>query len=268
MMPSARPATLLLLQLLLLLLLQQHQKQPFAAGASARGSLRTSFHAGSWFPGSAADLRSTVDSMLDASPTVPGTVKAVIVPHAGYVYSGHTAAVSFKQIMGLNRSVKRVVLLAAWHSGEPGLFLPPEEFSGYGTPIGSVTLDTEALSALISTGLYDTVPASLEAEEHSVAVQIPFLKRVLPEGAVLLPIYVGTIPDDELALFAETLVPFFMDSDTVFVVSTDWSHWGPRYDYTYLPQNVSSSLPLSEKIKMLDQEAIDCVLALNASCER
>ncbi|KAL8434191.1 hypothetical protein ACSSS7_003331 [Eimeria intestinalis] len=176
-------------------------------------------------------------------------------------------------------SVKRVVLLAAWHRGDPGLLLPPEEFSGYGTPIGSVPLDTEALSALISTGLYDIAPASLEADEHSVSVQIPFLKRRFwlpsrldlpsPGGAVMLPIYVGTIPDDELALFAETLVPFFMDPDTVFVVSSDWSHWGPRYHYTYLPPNLSSSLPLSDQIKglgALDKEAIDCVLALNASC--
>ncbi|KAL8430876.1 hypothetical protein Efla_005263 [Eimeria flavescens] len=234
---------LLLLQLPLLLVLQQ---QALGAAAMAQGSLRYSSHAGTWFPGSAADLRSAVDAMLDAAPAARGTVKAVIVPHAGYLYSGHTAAFSYKQIMGLNRSVKRVVVLAAWHRGHPGLLLPPEEYSGFGTPIGSVPLDTEALSALLSTGLYDTAPKFMEADEHSIAVQIPFLKRVLPEGAVLLPIYVGTVADDELALYAETLVPFFMDPDTVFVISTDWSHWGPRH--------------------ALDQKAIKCVLALDVSC--
>ncbi|CDJ44682.1 hypothetical protein ETH_00039355, partial [Eimeria tenella] len=54
--------------------------------------------------------------------------------------------------------------------------------------------------------------------------------------------------------------------DTLFVISTDWSHWGPRSSYTYLPENVDKSLPLYKKIQALDREAIDCVVNLNGSC--
>ncbi|CDI87997.1 hypothetical protein, conserved [Eimeria praecox] len=228
--------------------------------------IRPSIHAGSWFPGTAADLRAAVDTMLENAPTVQGTVKTIVVPHAAFQYSGPTAAAAFKQMSSLQRTVKRVVLLATWHADAASLLLPPEEFSAFGTPIGSVPLDREALSALYSTGLYDTAPAELEIQEHSISVQIPFLKRVLPEGALLLPIYVGTIAEEDLPMYAETLAPFFMDPDTVFVISTDWSHWGPRFGYLYLPSNVDQSLPLYKKIEALDREAIDCVLNLDAVC--
>ncbi|CDI78030.1 hypothetical protein, conserved [Eimeria acervulina] len=191
--------------------------------------IRPSVHAGTWFPGTAADLAAAVDAMLEAASAVQGTVKTIVVPHAAFQYSGSTAAAAYKQMLSLQRTVKRVVLLATWHSDGSGVFLPPEEFTAFGSPIGSLPLDREALGALFSTGLYDTAPAELEVQEHSISVQIPFLKRVLPEGALLLPIYVGTIADEDLPMYAETLAPFFMDP-------------------------------------ALDREAVDCVLNLNAPC--
>ncbi|CDJ46938.1 hypothetical protein, conserved [Eimeria brunetti] len=237
--------------------------------------IRPSVHAGTWYPATADELRTAVDSLLEGASTAPGTVKAIVVPHAAFHYSGATAAAAYKQMQSLQRTVKRVVLLAAWHADGAGLLLPPEEFSAFGSPIGSITLDREALSALYSTGLYDTAPAEQEINEHSTSVQIPFLKRVLPEGALLLPIYVGTVADEDLLMYAETLAPFFMDPDTIFVISTDWSHWGRRFGYSYLPSNVDKSEPLHKKIEglvvyalaqALDREAINCVLDLNASC--
>ncbi|CDJ57051.1 hypothetical protein, conserved [Eimeria maxima] len=204
--------------------------------------IRPSVHAGTWFPGTASELRASVDSMLEGAPTVQGTVKAIVVPHAAFQYSGPTAAAAYKQMLYLQRTVKRVVLLSTWHADAPSLLLPPEEFSALGSPIGSLPLDREALSALYSTGLYDTAPAEREIREHSVSVQIPFLKRVLPEGALLLPIYVGTIADEDMPMYAESLAPFFMDPDWVLANDTfvAWS--------------------------ALDREAINCVLSLNPSC--
>ncbi|CDJ70430.1 hypothetical protein, conserved [Eimeria necatrix] len=222
------------------------------------GVLRPSYQAGTWFPGTAAELRAEVDSLLESAETFPGTVKAIAVPHAAFVYSGSTAAVGYKQMQALQRRVKRVLLLAPWHQEGFGLLLPPEEFTAFGTPI--------VLRALLSTGLYDTVAAAAEKDEHSIALQIPFLKTVLPEGTLLVPVYVGRLFKEDLSMYAETLVPFFMDPDTVFVISTDWSHWGPRSNYSYLPENVDKSLPLYKKIQALDREAIDCVVNLNGSC--
>ncbi|OEH74287.1 hypothetical protein cyc_03701 [Cyclospora cayetanensis] len=200
-----------------------------SAPESHQDGLRTSHQAGVWFPGKAAELRADVDSMLDAAFAASGTVKALVVPHAAYTYSGQVAAAAFKQMQSLQRTLKHVVLLASWHAKGTGLMVPPQEYSGYGSPIDSVPIDTEALNALLHTGWYDIAPFALEKAEHSVAVQIPFLRRVLPEGALLLPIYVGSLIDEELPSLAETLAILFKDP-------------------------------------ALDREAIDCVVNLDKTC--
>ncbi|CDJ44396.1 hypothetical protein, conserved, partial [Eimeria tenella] len=104
-------------------------------------------------------------------------------------------------MQALQRRVKRVLLLAPWHQEGFGLLLPPEEFTAFSTPIGSVPLDGEVLRALLSTGLYDTVPAAAEKDEHSIALQIPFLKTVLPEGTLLVPVYVGRLFKEDLSMY-------------------------------------------------------------------
>ncbi|XP_026189708.1 protein memo-1 homolog [Cyclospora cayetanensis] len=163
---------------------------------SHQDGLRTSHQAGVWFPGKAAELRADVDSMLDAAFAASGTVKALVVPHAAYTYSGQVAAAAFKQMQSLQRTL--LWGLGSLEACGTGLMVPPQEYSGYGSPIDSVPIDTEALNALLHTGWYDIAPFALEKAEHSVAVQIPFLRRVLPEGALLLPIYVGSLIDEEL----------------------------------------------------------------------
>lgn len=135
--------------------------------------------AGSFYPGEPARLRDTVDRLLAdaAPPPVPGRVKALVSPHAGYVYSGSTAALAFAALRPIADAVTRVVVACPTHRvGVHGVALPGAD--ALATPLGDVAVDTDAVTALGALRQVVTRP-DVHADEHALEVQLPFLQRVL-----------------------------------------------------------------------------------------
>ena len=145
--------------------------------------------AGAFYPGHPATLSATVDQLLAAAaPQAASQPKALIVPHAGYIYSGSTAALAYAALEPWRQTIRRVVLLGPTHRvAVNGLALPETE--AFATPLGTVNLDLQAIAALAD--LPQIVFSDrVHADEHSLEVHLPFLQRVLDDFR-LVPLAVG-----------------------------------------------------------------------------
>jgi AmmeMemoRadiSam system protein B/AmmeMemoRadiSam system protein A len=178
--------------------------------------------AGTFYPDSAHALEREVDDLLVQSADgglAPGFPKALIVPHAGYVYSGAIAAQAYDRLRPARGIVRRVVLLGPCHRVPVrGLALPGAR--AFATPLGHIALDQAAIASLA--GLPQVVvSAAVHAEEHALEVQLPFLQRVLGEFS-LVPLAVGTATPAQVAEVIERL---WGGEETLIVISSDLSHY-------------------------------------------
>jgi AmmeMemoRadiSam system protein B len=181
--------------------------------------------AGSFYPADPGELRALVERCLaEASPPPADepAPKALVVPHAGYVYSGPVAAVAYQRAARLAGRVSRVVLLGPAHRAFlRGLAAPRAD--AFSTPLGVIPIERKALDALIDLPQLSQSDAP-HAGEHSLEVQLPFLKVVLGEIR-LLPLVVGEASDEEVE---EVLERLWDGAETLVLVSTDLSHY---HDY-------------------------------------
>lgn len=181
--------------------------------------------AGYFYPADPALLRSELGQLLAATPQpVDASVpKALIVPHAGYVYSGPVAARGYARLGPAADGIRRVVLLGPAHRvAVLGLALP--EARSFATPLGEVALDRQAMDALADLPQVVTSDAA-HALEHSLEVHLPFLQTVLGDFQ-LLPLVVGRASVEEVSAVLERL---WGGPETLIVVSSDLSHYLP-YD--------------------------------------
>ena len=185
--------------------------------------------AGLFYPAEAARLRADVEAMLQAARSAVSAgdtpPAALIVPHAGYVYSGPTAALAWVQAEALRGTVRRVVVLGPTHRvGVRALALPG--CRAMDTPLGPVDVEVPPqVEALADAGLVVTRP-DVHAAEHSLEVQLPFLAVVLP-GASVVPLAVGWVSPERAA---EAIRPFLSREDTLVVISSDLSHYLPQVE--------------------------------------
>ncbi len=185
-------------------------------------STRSAAVAGLFYTADAAQLARQVGDMLQATHHA-GRVspKMLIVPHAGYVYSGAIAAAAYAQLQAQRDRIKRVVLIGPNHRVPlRGIALPSS--TGFETPLGRIPLDTQALASIASlpgVGGNDLA----HAQEHCLEVQLPFLQCCLADFH-LVPLVVGESPP---ATVAAVLNQLWGGDETLIVVSTDLSHYHP-----------------------------------------
>lgn len=184
--------------------------------------IRTAAVAGRFYPGEAASLARAVDAYLAAAAPPPlggGVPKALIAPHAGYVYSGPIAASAYSLVRPHAAGIRRVVLLGPAHR-VPLAGLAASAATHFETPLGRVRVDGEALAAATALPQVRVVEEA-HAGEHSLEVHLPFLQRLLGDFA-LVPLVAG---DAGAAEVAEVLERLWGGDDTLIVVSSDLSHY-------------------------------------------
>lgn len=225
----------------------------FGSNEAKPRSARPAAVAGMFYPGEAQALRDCVDGMLAAVPASDTEApKALIVPHAGYVYSGVTAAAAYARLRPARNVVKRVIVVGPCHRVPlRGLALP--EATAFATPLGMVPIDAAAVRAILSlTGV--TRSAAAHAQEHALEVQLPFLQRVLHEFT-LVPLVVGAAAPAEVA---EAIDRLWGGPETLIVVSSDLSHYHRYADAQAIDaRTVQTILSLST--------ALDCEQACGAT---
>ena len=177
--------------------------------------------AGSFYPDDPDKLRQSIHSYLhDAKPRVVGLrPKALIVPHAGYQYSGPVAASGYAQLKDLRETIRRVVLLGpSHHVAFGGLAVPSVD--AFATPLGNIPIDPTAVAGILNLQQV-FVGDEPHRTEHSLEVQLPFLQCVL-DTFTIIPLCVGTAASSDVA---EVLIELWGDSETLIVVSSDLSHY-------------------------------------------
>ncbi|MGQ0751140.1 MAG: AmmeMemoRadiSam system protein B [Betaproteobacteria bacterium] len=191
--------------------------------ASHTASTRPAAVAGTFYPSERAELAHAVGTLLaqarsDSGGAVP---KAIIAPHAGYIYSGPIAASVYARLEPARARVRRVVLMGPAHRvAVQGLALPAAD--AFATPLGEVILDGEAVAA-VSTLPQVVRSSAAHAFEHSLEVHLPFLQMVL-DAFTLVPFAVGYA---DAAQTAEVLDAVWGGPETLIVVSSDLSHYHP-----------------------------------------
>ena len=193
------------------------------------GTVRRAAVAGMFYPGDRTALRQQLARLLEGSPAAPRIAsnapdapKVLIVPHAGYVYSGQTAALAYARLATHRARIERVVLLGPAHRVYlQGMAVPSVKH--FATPLGEISLDGDALNvAAAQPGV--VVDDGAHALEHSLEVQLPFLQTVL-HHFTLIPVVVGDAIVGDVARLIDTL---WAGEETLIVVSTDLSHF---HDY-------------------------------------
>eukprot|EP01097_Dermamoeba_algensis_P007013 TRINITY_DN438_c0_g1_i4.p1 TRINITY_DN438_c0_g1~~TRINITY_DN438_c0_g1_i4.p1 ORF type:complete len:291 (+),score=42.16 TRINITY_DN438_c0_g1_i4:81-953(+) len=188
-------------------------------------SVRRAAKAGSWYSEEEALLRSELDSWLAAANTSSSpNLKALIAPHAGYSYSGPTAAYAYK---GIDPSkVKRIFLLGPSHylSSDTCLLSRMDE---YETPLGNIKLDRLVIDELAKAKEFDVLDQEDEEQEHSLELHLPYIYRMMEgQDFLLVPIMVGHMDNKALSTFGKILSKYFEQPETLFIISTDFCHWG------------------------------------------
>ena len=177
--------------------------------------------AGLFYPADARQLTHDVQQLLAEARPHDLIPKALIVPHAGYIYSGPIAATAYATLNPIASRIRRVVLLGPTHRvAVRGLALPDAD--AFATPLGTVQVDLAAAHAIAHLPQV-TISAQSHAQEHSLEVQLPFLQSVLT-NFTLLPLAVGMATAEEVA---EVLEILWGGDETLIVISSDLSHYLP-----------------------------------------
>ncbi|MGA7179407.1 MAG: AmmeMemoRadiSam system protein B [Thiobacillaceae bacterium] len=186
-------------------------------------SIRTPAVAGLFYEGDPRQLSADVGALLAAAPNNIIGAKALVVPHAGYVYSGPIAATAYRTLQGRADTIRRVVLLGPTHRvAIHGLAVPT--VTAFSSPLGSVPLDQAAIGQILD--LPQVVQSDRAHEmEHALEVQLPFLQSLLKDFK-LVPLAVGHASTQEVAQVLESL---WGGEETLILVSSDLSHYHP-YD--------------------------------------
>jgi len=202
--------------------------------------IRKPICAGTWYNAGAGALTAELDEYLSSVKDEKLNVKAVIVPHAGYMYSGQTAAHAFRQING---NIDKVIILGtAHHYHLNGACII--DYDAYDSPLGKVKLSSDVKKLLKEKSIL-CIPAADE-REHSIEIEIPFLQRVLKDFTII-PIIVGRVNPHEFA----SLLEKYSDEKTLIVCSVDLSHF---HRYNEAVELDKFSL---DSILKLDTEAIN-----------
>lgn len=213
--------------------------------------------AGTWYPASAKAIRALAASWetaasADPVPALDGA-NVLILPHAGWDYSGQTAGRAVRLIRG--SAFKRIVILAPSHRAWIENRLVAPEASAVATPLGTIAVDGEWIDRL---ALLAPVVRNdkVHLAEHAAQVEYPLLQLALGSGFSLVPLVMGSFGEDQMAMCARALARL-MDAETLLVISSDFTHYGD--DFSYAPFGTSGGEDVRAKVAALDGEAFALV---------
>ncbi len=202
--------------------------------------IRTPAVAGTFYPDQKDELKAMLESMLNSEfAEQKKTPKAIVAPHAGYIYSGATAARVYKNLESGSHQYNRVILIGpSHHVSFEGLALPSYKF--FMTPLGHIEIDHLAVEQILHFE-YACCMDQAHMKEHSLEVHLPFLQWVLQEFK-LVPIVTGNVRPEQVA---EIIELFFKDQHTFIVISTDLSHF---LDYESAQKKDKNTTEMIEKL--------------------
>ncbi|RKF77564.1 Protein MEMO1-like protein [Golovinomyces cichoracearum] len=206
-------------------------------------------HAGSWYSSDPLTLSTEITDWLSQvansikKVTLPvSDARVIIAPHAGYSYSGAAAAFAYAAL-SLTSNIRRIFLLGpshVWYLNKCAL----STHTHYATPTGTLPIDTLTVAALRATGKFVNLPPEIDEREHSLEMHLPYIFHLVSrtfksvaQYPALVPILVGNTNAATEVQYGRILAPYLADSTNLFIISSDFCHWGLRFGYTYyLPE--------------------------------
>lgn len=212
--------------------------------------------AGKWYSSNKQSLQFQIEKDLSNVKSMNlDKVIALILPHAGYVFSAQTAAYGIKEIIG--RKYSKVIIIGTSHYAQLPNQFSVSDVKYFGTPLGRVEVDTDFTAKLKKFPQYCELPYNVHFREHSVQIILPLLQCSLTNFKIV-PIVIGSLDNKALRKLADELKPM-LDNETLVIISSDFTHYGANYDYLPFPadENVES------KLKVMDMEAVKNILNLD-----
>ena len=221
-------------------------------GCNAEDKVLKSALAGSWYTADPVKLRAELEGYISNAKQEPlDDVIALILPHAGYQYSGQTAAYG---IQALKKPYKRVIIIGPSHRVAMMNTLSIPDVDYYETPLGKVPLDRKGIAQLLKQPFFKSIPQAHQYE-HSVQIEIPLL-QVREKNFTIIPIVAG-ICNLETLKKAGAAIRELVDDETLLIASSDFTHYGPNYNYVPFKVDIPANL------KKLDLGAYNQIAALD-----
>lgn len=220
-------------------------------------------HEGTWYSSDAATLSASLDAWLssarDAGVAPDAGLAAVIAPHAGYAFSGASAAHAYAAVDAA--AYDTVFVLGPSHHADVRRRACVSAFRVLGTPLGGVCVDEGLCAVLREETAFVRMAARVDEDEHSIEMHLPYVRKVFGEevdvgGRVkVVPVMVGALDAGDEGRIGEVLGRWFGKPRVLFVISSDFCHWGRRFGYTFL----DGPGEIWESIERLDRRGMDQV---------
>ncbi len=247
---------------------KQGSSSSSSSSSSSEGTyVRAASHSGSWYVAKGSDLQAQLagwlaDAVADADSAAPPTptptpVRAIIAPHAGFSYSGPTAAYAYKHLDPAR--VRRVFILGPSHH----VHLKACAVSGATvceTPVGNLTVDDGVRAELLQNPLFQRMTQGVDEDEHSIEMHLPYVAHVLqhaPGPVTIVPVMVGALDPAQEAEYGRVFAGYLDDPANFFVVSSDFCHWGSRFRYQ--PYDEAHGETIGAYIEWLDRQGMELI---------
>ncbi|OAO16381.1 hypothetical protein AV274_1912 [Blastocystis sp. ATCC 50177/Nand II] len=218
--------------------------------------IRRAAFAGSWYPGKASVVKDRISGWFhEVATNGVEKVKGVIVPHAGWTYSGRIAAEAFAHMRGMD--VERVIVLGPCHRYYTTKCMLTQA-TQLQTPAGVFEVDTEAQANLNKDGIYGMCRMRDEENEHSLEIELPFVYELFGDKVKVVMMMVGCVNTKQKEMYAESLVPYMKDPKTVFgfaeyIEETGNTICGHNCIEIYLRALAKSGLSVKNEVMMYGQ---------------
>ncbi|KAL7675594.1 hypothetical protein ACOME3_001860 [Neoechinorhynchus agilis] len=234
------------------------------------GKIRPASHAGTWYPSDPVVLEQELDLYLsdgilkEKSPLT----RVIISPHAGIAYSGRTAGYAYKQLTSCVDRIKTIFILGPSHTYYfNGIHV--SQFEACDTPLGRLQIDQKIIKNLLDSKFVDQIPKNDDIREHSLEMQFPFIARIFSgRDVAIVPILIGDFirsmksvnETNKVKNDLDVFVPYISDPSVLFIISTDFCHWGDRFDFKY---HYQPKLPIYKSIEALDHRGMELISRLD-----
>ncbi|XP_069680720.1 protein MEMO1 [Periplaneta americana] len=223
-------------------------------------AVRRASHSGSWYSDSAKELGKQLETWLNTADLTHGPARAIIAPHAGYQYCGACSGFAYRQISPV--VVRRVFILGPSHHVRLG-GCALSTATKYRTPLYDLRIDTQVYADLEATGQFEWMNMSVDEDEHSIEMHLPYIAKIMEDyrdSFTIVPVLVGSLTPEKEAMYGRIFSRYLADPQNLFVISSDFCHWGHRFRYTYYDRNWGE---IYQSIQTLDRTGMDIIETLN-----
>ncbi|XP_067943762.1 protein MEMO1-like [Watersipora subatra] len=225
---------------------------------------REASHAGSWYSSNKntldGQLTGWLSNVTNGAGDMGSNARAIIAPHAGFSYSGPTAAYAYKQIDP--SMVNKVFILGPSHHVHlKGCALTATSICH--TPLYDLIVDRPITEKLHATGCFDWMTQQTDEDEHSIEMHLPYVAKVMQQKRdkyTVVPVLVGNLSKASERLYGELFAPYLADPSNLFVISSDFCHWGKRFSYSDYEE---SNGTIAEHIEKLDRMGMELIERLD-----